>query len=261
VMLQLVGKRLLTDFAKNAPRDAASAARFVAAQVGSRLADASGIRQLGQNVADRGSMPRAVHDLQDPATQRGLLAERVDTMVAGIGMRLRSAGRDKQRAAVLLNRSQHELIEASRASAELMQWDAFTAALDAVPEGDTRRVLVWLRDLFALGLLEQHLDWYLVHGRLSAQRAQAVSAYIDRLVARLRPVVPQLLDSFGYEPGHIRAPIALGQEQERQDEARAWYAAERVAGRLPEPEKKPEKKPERKHERKREDHPEHANRT
>lgn len=239
VLLQLVGKRLLTDFRKRAPRDAASTAKFVAAQVGVKLADASGIRRLGQTVADRGSLAASVTDLHDPATQRALLAGRVDTMVTEIGLRLNTAGKDRARQAVLLNRSQHELIEAARAHAELMQWDAFTEALDAVPEGDTRRVLVWLRDLFALGLLEQHLDWHLVHGRLSAQRARAVSASIDRLVARLRPVVPQLLETFGYEPGHVRAPIALGEEQARQDEARAWFAAEAAAGRLPEQEKKP----------------------
>jgi len=160
-------------------------------------------------------------------------------MVAEIGMRLNTAGKDRARQALLLNRSQHELIEASKAHAELMQWEAFTDAIEEVPVGDTRRALVWLRDLFALGLLEQHLEWYLLHGRLSAQRARAVSASIDRLIARIRPLVPQLIESFGYEPEHVRAPIALGAEQRRQDEARAWFAAERAAGRLPEQEKKP----------------------
>lgn len=239
VLLQLVGKRLLTEFRARAPKDAASTAKFVATQAATKLADASGLRRLGQTVVDRGSLAASVTDLRDPRTQRDLLAGRVETMVAGIGMRIARAGKDRAKAALLLNRSQHELIEASRAHAELMQWEAFTDAIDEVPEGDTRRVLVWLRDLFALGLLEQHLEWYLMNGRLSAQRARAVSAYIDRLVARLRPVVPQLLASFGYEQGHVRAAIASGAEQERQDEARAWVAAERAAGRLPEQEKKP----------------------
>ncbi|MFJ3320969.1 MULTISPECIES: acyl-CoA dehydrogenase [unclassified Curtobacterium] len=239
VLLQLVGKRLLTDFRAKAPKDPASTAKFVAAQAATKLADATGLRRLGQTMTDRGSLAASVTDLQDARTQRDLLAGRVDTMVTEIGMRLASAGKDRARGARLLNRSQHELIEAAKAHAELMQWEAFTEAIDEVPPGDTRRVLVWLRDLFALGLLEQHLDWYLMHGRITAQRARAVSAYIDRLVARVRPVIPQLLDSFGYEAGHVRAPIALGAEQARQDEAQAWFAAEAAAGRLPEQEKKP----------------------
>ena len=35
----------------------------------------------------------------------------------------------------------------------------------------------------------------------------------------------------------VRAKIASGAEQERQDEARAYYAAQRAAGTLPVPEK------------------------
>ena len=45
-----------------------------------------------------------------------------------------------------------------------------------------------LRDLFGLGLVEKHLAWYLINGRLSAQRAQSVTAYIDRIIARLLPI-------------------------------------------------------------------------
>jgi acyl-CoA oxidase len=241
VLLQLVGKRLMTEFAAKAPRDATSTAKFVATQVGTKLADVSAVRALQQNVVDRGSVAHAVKDLQDADTQRTLLAERVDTMIADIAMALRSAGKDKVAQARILNEKQNDLIEASRAHAELLQWEAFTAALDDAPEGDTRTVLVWLRDLFALGLLEQHMAWYLLHNRLSAARGQAVSAYIDRLIRRLRPLVPELVATFGYEQGHVRAPIASGAEAERQDEARAWFAAERAAGTLPTMEKKPKR--------------------
>ncbi|WP_082473699.1 acyl-CoA dehydrogenase family protein [Curtobacterium sp. Leaf261] len=239
VLLLLVGKRLLTDFAAAAPRDPASTAKFVAAQVGNRIADVSGLRMIGQTVLDRGSVAHAVKDLQDTDTQRALLTERVATMVSGIAMQLRTAGRDRAAAARIANDHQHELIEAARAHAELLQWEAFTAALEDAPDDDTRGVLTWLRDLFGLGLVEEHLAWYLLHGRLSMQRGQAVSAYIDRLVRRLRPIVPDLVATFGYEPGHVRAAIASGAEGARQDEARAWFAAERAAGRLPEQEKKP----------------------
>ncbi|MFZ7087988.1 acyl-CoA dehydrogenase [Curtobacterium sp. RRHDQ10] len=239
VLLQLVGKRLLTDFAAAAPRDAAATARFVAAQVGTRIADASGLRAIGQTVADRGSVAHAVRDLRDPDTQHALLAERVSTMVSGIGLRIRAAGKDRAAAARIANENQHELIEAARAHTELLQWEAFTAALDDAPDESTRTVLTRLRDLFGLGLVEEHLAWHLVHGRLSMQRGQAVSASIDRLVRRLRPLVPDLVRTFGYEQAHVRAAIASGAEAERQDEARAWFDAERAAGRLPEPEKKP----------------------
>ena len=47
-----------------------------------------------------------------------------------------------------------------------------------------------------------------------------------------------LVEAFGYAPEHVRAPIALGAEQSRQDEARAHYAALAASGELPVPEKK-----------------------
>ena len=103
-------------------------------------------------------------------------------------------------------------------------------------------MLTWLRDLFGLGLIEKHLAWYLINGRLSAQRAAAVSSYIDRLCLRLRPHAQDLVDAFGYAPEHLRAPIASGAEQARQDEAREYYRALAESGEAPISEKVANKK-------------------
>src|SRR5690554_1436322 len=152
-------------------------------------------------------------------------------MIANIGERLRAASKmSKPDAAALFNSQQSELIEAARAHGELLQWEAFTRAVDRVEDEGTKKVLVWLHDVFGLGLVEQHLDWYLINGRLSPQRAQAVTAYIDRLIARLRPHAQDLVDAFGYEQEHLRALIAEGGEAERQEEARAYYADLRASG-------------------------------
>jgi acyl-CoA oxidase len=94
-------------------------------------------------------------------------------------------------------------------------------------------VLTWLRDLFGLHLIEKHLAWYLISGRLSMQRAASVSRYIDRLVARLRPHAQDLVDAYGFAPQHVRAPIASGAERERQEEAAAYYAALAASGDAP----------------------------
>ncbi len=239
VLLQLVAKRLLTDYSKQfAKADAGAMARYVVAQTAERAYHGTGLRRLGQTIADFGSTARSVSELRDTNTQRELLTDRVETMVADIAGRLRDARKlPKADAAAAFNRNQNELIEAARAHAELLQWEAFTRGLEQTSDPGTRQVLTWLRDLFGLGLVEKHLAWYLIHGRLSPQRAQAVTAYIDRLLERLRPHAQDLVDAFGYTPEHLRAKIASGAEQERQDEARAYYAAKRAAGTLPVPEK------------------------
>ncbi|MCK8609240.1 acyl-CoA dehydrogenase [Agromyces sp. C10] len=239
VLLQLVAKRLLTDYSAQFRKAGAGVmARYVAAQAADRAMHGVGLRRLAQTVADFGSTARSVVDLRDEETQRELLTDRVEAMIAEIAGRLRDARKlSKAEAAAVFNRNQNELIEAARAHAELLQWEAFTRGLHRTEDEGTRQVLTWLRDLFGLGLVEKHLAWYLIHGRLSSQRAQAVTAYIDRLIERLRPYALDLVDAFGYEQAHLRAAIASGAEQERQDEARAYYAAQREAGTLPMPEK------------------------
>ena len=244
VLLQLVAKRLLTDYSRKfAKADAGALARYVVTQAAGKAYHGSGLRTVAQTVRDFGSTARSVNWLQEPATQRELLTGRVETMIAQIAGRLRPASKlGKKAAAELFNSQQNELIEAARAHGELLQWEAFTDALEQAPDAGTKQVLTWLRDLFGFGLIEKHLSWYLMNGRLSPQRAQAVSAYIDRLLTRIRPHAVDLVDAFGYGPELVRAKIASGAEAERQAEARAYYAERRAAGTLPTPEKSQKKR-------------------
>lgn len=239
VLLQLVAKRLLTDYnRKFAGADAGALARYVVQQTAGRAYHGTGLRTLGQAVADFGSTARSVGALRETGTQRALLTDRVETMIAGVAQALRNTTKlPKKEAADLFNSHQNELIEAARAHAELLQWEAFTRAVESTTHAGTRQVLTWLRDLFGLRLIEEHAAWYLINGRLSGKRALAVTAYIDRIIARLRPHAVDLVDAFGYAPEHLRAPIASGAERVRQVEAREYYRAQRAAGTAPVPEK------------------------
>jgi acyl-CoA oxidase len=239
VLLQLVGKRLLSDYAKQFKgKDAAALARIVVGQTAGKVFHGAGLRQLGQSVADFGSTARSVELGLRADQQHELLSGRVQQMIADIAGRLRPAAKlPREDAAALFNANQAELIEAARAHGELLQWEAFTDAVNGVADEGTKQVLTWLRDLFGLSLIEKHLAWYLIHGRLSAQRAGAVSAYIDRLCGRLRPHAQDLVDAFGFAPEHVRAPIASGAEHERQQEAADYYAALAASGTAPVSEK------------------------
>ena len=243
VLLQLVGKRLLGDYAKQFKgKQPAELARIVAGQAAGKLFHGAGLRRLGQAVTDFGSTARSVELGLRAEHQHELLADRVQQMVADIAGRLRAASKlSPAEGAALFNENQHELLEAARAHAELLQWEAFTDAIGRFEDEGTRQVLTWLRDLFGLGLIEKHLSWHIINGRLSTQRASAVSSYIDRLCARLRPHAQDLVDAFGYEPEHLRAPIASGAEQARQDEAAQHYATLEANGTAPKKEPKPKK--------------------
>lgn len=239
VLLQLVAKRLLADYANEFRNvDFGVLARYAFSQAADLTLNKTGLRQVAQFVADTGSVQKAAIALRDEGGQRALLTERVQAMVAEVGGVLKDAAKLPQtRAAAVFNQHQHELIEAAQAHAELLQWEAFTEGLQNVQDAGTREVLTWLRDLFGLSLIEKHLSWYLMNGRLSMQRARTVGGYINRLLAKLRPHAVDLVDAFGYTQDHLRAAVASGAEKERQDEAMEYARRLRASGNAPVDEK------------------------
>ena len=239
VLLQLVAKRLLADYAKEVRNvDFGVLARYVVGQAAGAAVHRTGLRQVAQFMADTGLVQKAAMALRDEESQRALLTDRVQTMVAEAGAALKGSNRLPQdKGAALFNRHQDELIDAAQAHAELLQWEAFTEALQQVADPGTRRVLTWLRDLFGLSLIEKNLSWYLMNGRLSMQRARTVGGYINRLLEKIRPHALDLVDAFGYSDGHVRAAIATGAEKARQDEARAHLRSQRASGQSPVDEK------------------------
>ncbi|RZU61266.1 acyl-CoA dehydrogenase [Zhihengliuella halotolerans] len=235
VLLQLVAKRLLADYAEEFRKlDAGALTRYVARRAEGVALNQSGLRQLAQTWTDAGSEKRSANFLKDPGTQRNLLAERVRTMVAEVAEDLKGAGKLPQaRAAAVFNERQEQIISAARAHAELLQWEAFTRQVELVEDPGTRSVLTWLRDLFGLCLIERDLGWFQMSGLLSSQRARTLGPYINRLLARLRPHAQDLVDAFGYTQEHLRAEIVTGIEAERQEEAMAYFRTLRASADAP----------------------------
>lgn len=235
VLLQLVGKRLAEDYGERFKQDAA---RTIVSQVADRAFRGIGLARLGGHVEDIGLHGRSVGWLRNPEHQRDLLAARVEEPIAEIVAALaRSSKLDAAAKAAAFNAQQHKLVETAKRYAELIQWEAFTRKLESFDaDGDTHRILTWLRDLYGLCAIERDLGWYLMSGRLTVQRARMVSSYTNRLVARLRPHAQDLVDAFGYEDAHLRAKIATGAELARQEEAAAYAEQLRATGRTPQSE-------------------------
>lgn len=218
VLLQLVAKRLLADYARafKSP-DFGTLAQYVAGQVGEAAINRGGLRGLAQKMIDFGSTARSVGFVKDEEHQHQLLTDRVHTMVANLANKLRHSGpKDKAKEAELFNRYQNDLILAAKAHAELIMWEAFTSALKTIKDKDSLQILTWLRDLYGFSLLEENLSWYLINGRLSGPRAEAITEYIDgRLLPRLRPHLESLVDAFLLTPELVGTDLAQA-EAERQ---------------------------------------------
>src|SRR5699024_8148644 len=89
VLLQLVGKRLLSDYAKQfRGADAAKLAKHAVGQTAGKVFHGAGLRQLGQAVADFGSSARSVELGLRAEQQHELLAGRVEQMIADIAGRM-----------------------------------------------------------------------------------------------------------------------------------------------------------------------------
>ncbi|WP_402462877.1 acyl-CoA dehydrogenase family protein [Isoptericola aurantiacus] len=241
VLQQLVARRLVADYGrevKGATRTPAGMARFVVERATDAALHRTGLRRVTQAIADVGDPRRAAGHLRDAETQRELLADRVATMVEEVATAMRPALKAEPAvAARILDENQVALVEAAKAHADLLRWEAFTDAIAEIEDTGTRLVMTWVRDVYGLTVIERNLAWYLLHGRLSDQRARTVTGYVDRLLRRLRPHALDLVDAWGYGPEHLRAKIATGAEAERQDEARAYYAALRASGDAPVSEK------------------------
>ncbi|PQZ87366.1 acyl-CoA dehydrogenase [Arthrobacter sp. MYb227] len=239
VLLQLVGKRLLTDYGQEFRElNAGVLARYVVKHAENVALNRSGLRSVVQAVADTGSERKSANFFKDEANQRALLTDRVNSMVGEIADELRGvSAKDRAKSAAAFNAKQNQLIEVAKAHGELLRWEAFTRALEVTTDTGTRTVLTWLRDVFALTLIEENLGWYLMNGRLSMQRARTLSGYVNILLDRLRPHAQDLVDAFGYGPEHLRAAIADGGENERQDEAAEYYRRLRASADAPVDEK------------------------
>jgi acyl-CoA oxidase len=99
------------------------------------------------------------------------------------------------------------VISLARAHAERLLLEAFLDKVEAVEPGPERDALKLVCDLFAVFGLEQDRAWFLEHGRLSNARAKAVTAMVNELCRRVRPVCDQLVDAFAVPRPLLRAPI------------------------------------------------------
>ncbi|MFC7402363.1 acyl-CoA dehydrogenase [Citricoccus sp. GCM10030269] len=235
VLLQLVGKRLLSDYSKDLTNLSIGAlSRYVRGQATEAMVNRSGLRRMVQSVQDAGSERKSASWFKDTDVQRALLEDRVRTKTAAVAQALMPvAKKSPAEQAATFNDHQTDLIDAARNHGELLEWEAFTRAVESIDDDHTRRIMTWLRNLFALRVIEDDLGWFLETGRISPQRARTLRSYINRLAARLRPHAQDLVDAFGYEPEHLRMEVASGEEAARQDEAAEYFRRLRASGEAP----------------------------
>jgi acyl-CoA oxidase len=198
VLLQLVAKGLLTEFADEfREMNSIGVARFVATQAVEQVAEKTALWQMLERVRD--VVPGSDDDagLLDREYQQAMLQWRADHVRAGVARRLkRGIDRGDDEFEVFAACQDHVVL-AARAYMQSLVLDAFAAAVERCPKGRERQVLSDLCDLYALSVIESERGWFIEHGRLSGERAKAVTAAVGRLCESLKSRAEPLVDAFG----------------------------------------------------------------
>jgi acyl-CoA oxidase len=213
ILLQLVAKGLLTDYAGAfEDLDQLGMMRFVAGAAVDTVIERTSVHKLLERVrdvlpaGDPGTDPDA--GILDTSYHLGLLRWREEHMLATVARRLKrgmDAGGDP--AAVFSNVQDH-VVGAAWAHVERLLLEAYVDRIDTMPDGQNRTAMQLLCDLFALSAIEQDRAWFMEHGRLSNARSKAVTAMVNQLCRRIRPIAGHLVEAFDIPPEMLRAPIA-----------------------------------------------------
>ena len=215
VLLQLVAKGLLTDYASDfEDMDQLGMVRFVAGLAVETVVEKTRVHGLIERVRDllpSGDQWDQEAGLLDPEYQLAMYRFREEHMVSGVARRLKRGIDQGMNPGEVFSRVQDHVIGAARAHMERLVLEAFIDRYRSLPEGsDLRATLGLLCDLHALSGIEADRAWWMEHGRLTAQRSKQVSREVSSLCRRIRPLAGDLVDALGVPEEVLRSPELIG---------------------------------------------------
>ncbi|WP_181724162.1 MULTISPECIES: acyl-CoA dehydrogenase [Nocardia] len=207
VLTQLVAKELLTAYADEVrDLDALGWVRFAATMAGDVVRKRSGVRQLIQNLKDRGDDPIEEGDLSRRAVQLQLFADREDYLVRTAAHRLRARAEDTGPFEAF-NNAQDHILAAGAAHIDRLVLEAFIEGIADIEDPEARELADWMCDLFVYTTIEENQAWYIMHRFMSVERAKAIRRGVNELVDRLRPHALTLVEAMGVPESMLRAAM------------------------------------------------------
>ncbi|WGX96233.1 acyl-CoA dehydrogenase [Nocardioides sp. L-11A] len=217
VLLQLVGKGLLTDYASDfSDLDQLGMVRFVAGLAVDTVLERTRVHRLLEQLRD--VLPGGGSDewhtdsgLRDPNYHLAMYRFREEHLIGGVARRLKRGVDEGMNPGEVFSRVQDHVIAAARAHVERLVLEAFVSKVASLPEeaGDLRLTLNLLCDLHALSGIEADRGWFIEHGRLNTQRSKAITREVADLCRRVRPIARDLVDAFAVPEELLRAPALL----------------------------------------------------
>ncbi|MEO5708636.1 MAG: acyl-CoA dehydrogenase [Nocardioidaceae bacterium] len=184
--------------------------RFVASTAVENVLERTNARSILERLRDVGPVGGRGDDdpdLLDGAYQLEMLTWREEHILASVARRPKS-GMDKGLdPAAVFSRCQDHVISAAYAHVERIVLEASLDKLDTLEPGPNQQAMTLMRDLYALSSIEADRAWFLEHGRLSNARSKAVTAQVNELGRRVRPVAQQRVDAFGVPREMLRSEL------------------------------------------------------
>ncbi len=215
ILMQLVAKGLLTDYKDSfEDLDQIGLVRFVASTAVETVLERTNVRSILERLRD--AVPGSGTRSSDEAPAAGLLESsyhlemlswREEHRLSSVARRLKRGMDSGREPAEVFSLCQDHVISAAHAHVERIVLEAFLDRLETVEPGPNADALKLLCDLYALSCIEQDRGWFLEHGRLSNARSKAVTAEVNALNRRIRPLAQQLVDGFGVPRAMLRADL------------------------------------------------------
>ena len=214
VLLQLVAKGLLTDYASDfEDLDQLGMVRFVTGMAVEAVVERTSVHKLLERIKDvlpGGDKWDDEAGILDTNYHLAMLRFREEHMLAGVARRLKRGIDNGMNPGLVFSRVQDHVIAAARAHVERLALEAFVDKLSSLDESENKRALALLCDLHALSVIEADRAWFMEHGRLTVVRSKAISREVNRLCRRVRPIAVELVDAFGVPAEMLRSPDLVG---------------------------------------------------
>ncbi|MET0698467.1 MAG: acyl-CoA dehydrogenase [Mycobacterium sp.] len=197
VLTQLVAKELLTAYADDVKgMSPVEWVRFAANFASDRVMKRTAAEAIMQTILDSRQDNEEEGSLFNRGTQVKMFEDREEYLISSVARRLQ--GKAKEMSAFdAFNAVQDHVLHAATAHIDRIILEAFVAGIDACEDGEARKVLGMVCDLYALSVIEADKAWYIEHRYLSTERAKAVTRAINDRCRLLRPYAEALVDGFG----------------------------------------------------------------
>ncbi len=214
VLLQLVAKGLLTDYASDfEDLDQLGMVRFVAELALETVIERTAAHKLLERIKD--VLPGGDDGwdqeagLLDPNYQLAMLRFREEHTLSGVARRLKRGVDEGLNPGEVFSAAQDHVIAAARAHVDRLVLEAFVDKTATLPDGDVKVALDLLCDLYALSTIERDRAWFMEHGRLTSARSKAITREVNDLCRKVRPIAVDLVDAYAVPSELLRSPDLL----------------------------------------------------